>query len=136
MIHAIPNPKNSKIIPASAYFIPEKMRNPPETKERITNATMSHFISFFEIFPDCTVRSGPTRMELSVPWCESPKSLAKFESICRKMVVEMARPNTVGLNCPSAYAKKLPKIALDKASGKVLNLKACIQNLNLFIVEN
>ena len=39
----------------------------------------------------------------------------------------MARPKTVGLNCPSAYAKKLPKIALDNASGKVRNLNASIQ---------
>jgi hypothetical protein len=48
-------------------------------------------------------------------------------------VVEMARIKTVGLNSPSAYAKKLPKIALDNASGKVRNLKASIQTKNLFM---
>ena len=91
------------------------------------------FISLLEIDPLCTVLAGPNLCSLSVPTTASPKSFARFESICKNVVVIAANIQTQRFQTPVNTAKPLPTIMLESARGRVRKRKACIQCFTLAI---
>ena len=95
----------------------------PDITESTTKAIIAIFISFKLITPVCIALSGPFLSELSVPFKVSPRSFARFESICRTSVVVKEKIQVYILKILSAYAIKLANITPDSDKGSVRSLK-------------
>jgi len=95
----------------------------PDIIESTTKAIIAIFISFKLITPVCIALLGPFLLELSVPFKVSPRSFARFESICKTSVVVKEKIQVYILKILSAYAIKLANITPDKDKGSVRSLK-------------